>query len=389
MKKLGEGLRNVIALGFVSFFTDVSSEMVFSILPNFILGLPGGSRAVLGLIEGIAEALSYGMRAVSGVFSDVFRRRKVIVFVGYALSNAVKPFFAAAQTTFDALVIRVGDRIGKAVRTSPRDALLSESVLEKQMGAAFGLHRALDQTGAILGPALASVFMIFLGLRVRDVFLLSFIPGLIALLILLALVKERVGKPSARRKILVGMGAVLRGRFSLLLAIVGLFSAGAFNFSFILLKARDAGVSEALIPFIYAVLNIAHAGIAFPAGILSDKIGRETVLIIGYGTFLGSALLLSTASNGPAYALLIAIVYGAYVGIVETVQRALVPLYAPSDLRGTAYGVYYLTVGMSFLFANILIGQLWDNLGSQVAFSYSAVTSAAAIVGMVAFLRTK
>ncbi len=388
MKRLSEGLRNVIALGFVSFFTDISSEMCFSILPTFILGLTGASRAVLGVIEGLAEALSYGMRAVSGVFSDRFRRRKAIVLVGYAFSNAVKPLFAVAQTVVDALVIRVGDRIGKAVRTSPRDALLSESVSDKRMGAAFGLHRALDQTGAILGPILASAFMLF-GFTVRDIFLISFLPGLIALVILLTLVKERVGKPAGKEKVLIEVETVLKGRFSLLLLVVVLFSIGAFNFSFILLRAKDAGVPESLIPLVYAVLNMAHAIIAIPAGLLSDKIGKEPVLIMGYGIFFTSALLLSAPFGGPVYAFFVALVYGAYVGIVETVQRALVPGYAPSDLRGTAYGIYYLTVGLSFLLANTIIGYMWETLGSSVAFTYSAITAGTAIIGMVAFIKAK
>ncbi len=157
-----EGLRNVYALGFVSFFTDVSSEMVFSLLPVFILGLPGSSKALLGLIEGTAEALSYGMRAVSGVFSDKFRKRKAIILIGYGLSNVVKPLFAVASSALDAFVIRVADRVGKGVRTAPRDALISESVPEGRRGVAFGLHRTLDQTGAIVGPLAASAIL-FLG----------------------------------------------------------------------------------------------------------------------------------------------------------------------------------------------------------------------------------
>lgn len=165
--------RNIFALGFVSFFTDISSEMVFSLLPTFILSLPGSSKAILGLIEGVAEALSYGMRAVSGVFSDKFRKRKSVVLVGYGLSNVVKPFFAAAQTAVDAFLIRVTDRIGKGIRTAPRDALLSESASEKSRGVAFGLHRTLDQTGAILGPVIASIAMLSLGLTARNIFWLS------------------------------------------------------------------------------------------------------------------------------------------------------------------------------------------------------------------------
>jgi MFS family permease len=146
--------RNIFALGFVSFFTDLSSEMVFSILPTFLLGLPGSSKAILGFIEGVAQALSYALRSVSGVFSDKFRKRKLMVLLGYGLSNVVKPLFAIAKAPLDVLIIRVSDRVGKAVRTSPRDVLLAESVSEKHRGAAFGLHKTLDQAGAIVGPML-------------------------------------------------------------------------------------------------------------------------------------------------------------------------------------------------------------------------------------------
>jgi len=389
MKRSSEGLRNVVALGFVSFFTDISSEMCFSVLPTFIIGLPKATRAFLGFIEGLAEGVSYSFRAVSGVFSDKFRRRKVIVLIGYALSNVVKPFFSVAQTAVDALVIRVGDRVGKAVRTSPRDALLSESVSEKKIGTAFGLHRTLDQTGAILGPVLASSLMLFLGFTVRDIFWLSFIPGFVALVILLAFVKERIGKPAGKVTVLGGIRSVLKGRFPLLLLVVSLFSIGAFDFSFVLLRAGEAGVSEAFVPLVYAMINVAHTIVAIPAGFLSDKIGKERVLIIGYGTFLASALLLSVRFGGVVYAFSVAFVYGAYFGITETVQRALIPGYVSSKLRGTAYGIYYLTVGASFLLANVAIGYLWDAFGSSVPFIYSAVASTLAIVGLAAFSRAK
>jgi len=209
----------------------MSSEMVFSFLPTFLLGLPGSSRAMLGLIEGTAEALSYGLRAVSGIFSDKFRKRKLFVLVGYSLSNALKPLFAVARGPFDVFLIRVSDRVGNAVRTSPRDALLCESVSEKHWGAAFGLHRTLDQAGAIVGPVIASAAMLILGFTIRDVFWLSLIPGTIALLLILFLVKERASKSVCEFRLLEGVKSVLKGDFSLLLVVVGIFSLGAFNFS--------------------------------------------------------------------------------------------------------------------------------------------------------------
>jgi hypothetical protein len=275
-KKENAGLHgNILALGLVSFFTDISSEMVFSVLPSFLLGLPGAGFAVLGLIEGLAEFLSYALRSVSGIFSVKFRRRKMIIFMGYAVSTLMKPLFAVASTAFDVLVVRVSDRVGKAVRTSPRDALLSESVPENQMGKAFGIHRTLDQLGAILGPVFAASLILFFGATIRDIFWLSFIPGSVALLVLILLVKERGSKAPTETKILTSVKLVLRGRFPLLLLVVGVFSMGAFNFSIILAKAKDMGVSEVIIPLVYAAINITHVGIAIPSGMLADKMGRE------------------------------------------------------------------------------------------------------------------
>jgi len=384
-----KAFKNVLALGLVSFFTDTSSEMCFSILPTFILSLPGATRAVLGIIEGLAEAVSYGMRTVSGIFSDRFQRRKRIIFIGYALSNIVKPLFAVAKTSIDALVIRVGDRVGKGVRTSPRDALLSESVSEERMGVAFGIHRTLDQLGAILGPIIASVSMLFCGLTMRGVFWLSFIPGAMALLVLLLLVEERVGKPGKRIELLRGVKIVLKGEFPLLLIIVGIFSIGAFNYSFVLLRAKELGIPKALNPMVYAVINVTHTLIATPVGALSDRMGKEKVLLMGYGAFLVSVFFIALPFGNPLHAFLIASIYGVYVGIVETVQRALIPTYAHRDLRGTAYGLYYLVVGACFLAANTIVGALWEYVGLTTAACYSAVMSITAIIGMIIFLRQR
>jgi len=384
----GSSVRTLFALGFVSFFTDMSSEMVFSLLPTFLLGLPGSSRAVLGLIEGTAQALSYALRAVSGFFSDKFRKRKNFVLLGYALSNAVKPLFAVARVPFDVFVIRVSDRVGKAVRTSPRDALLSESVSEKHRGAAFGLHKTLDQAGAIVGPLIASAAMIMLSFSIRDIFWLSLIPGTIALFILLFLVKERASKSTSEFKLLEGVKSVLKGNFSLLLVIVGVFSLGAFNFSFVLLNAQEAGIADSFIPLVYAAINVAHTAIAIPAGVLSDRVGKEKVMIFGYAIFLSAALLFLLPAT-VYVALLVAVMYGAYFGVVETVQRALIPGYVEENLKGTAYGIYYLVVGSAFFVSNAVVGSLWEYFGSSVASTYSITLSVIAILAMMLFVRKK
>jgi len=375
--------RNVIALGFVSLFTDVSSEMCFSILPQFIVTELGSTEAVLGLIEGSGEATSYIFRMLSGFVSDKLRKRKLLVFIGYAASNIVKPFFSTARTWIDALTIRLGDRIGKGIRTAPRDALLSETAPEKHMGGAFGVHRTLDQIGAIIGPVLAFLLIPLVGLR--GIFWISFFPGVVALIILMFFVKEKIAE---RRevKVLSNVRAVLRREFALLLFVVAVFSVGAFNFSFILLKASELGASENVIPIVYAVINVTHTLMGIPAGLLSDRVGKEQVLMLGYTIFFGTTLLCIMLEGNPLFAFLIAAVYGVYFGIIETVQRALIPAYAPSGLRATAYGLYYLVVGVSFFAANTAVGVLWTNVSMNTAFTYSLLTSIAAIVGMAAFI---
>jgi MFS family permease len=381
--------RNIFALGFVSFFTDMSSEMAFSILPTFLLSLPGSSIAILGFIEGTAEALSYVLRSVSGIFSDKFRKRKSLVLVGYGLSNVVKPLFAIARTPLDVFVVRVSDRVGKAVRTPPRDALLSESVSDRRRGAAFGLHRALDQSGAIVGPVIASTVMLILGLTLRDVFWLTLIPGAIALLILLFVVKERFGDAVGDFQLLAGIKAVLKGNFSWLLVIVGIFSLGAFNFSFVLINAQEAGIVASFIPLVYAAVNVAHVAIAIPAGVLSDRIGKEKVMILGYSVFLSSVMLILFLPISGFNAFLVAVSYGLYFGIIETVQRALIPEYVDRNLIGTAYGIYYLIVGSAFFVSNAVVGSLWEYFGSSLASAYSIITSIIAITFMILFLKRK
>jgi len=379
------GFRNIIALGFVSFFTDMSTEMSLSILPFFIVEELRATKAILGIIEGLAESVSHVFRMISGIISDQLGKRKVIVFAGYALSNTVKPLFSVAKNWTDALVVRIGDRVGKSIRTSPRDALLSESISGEHLGKAFGFHRTLDQSGAIVGPLLTSLLIVFLGIGLREIFWLSFIPGLIALLLLLIFVEERAGK-RRQVKLISDVRKVLHKDFVFLLVVLGIFSIGAFNYSFILIKADELGVPLALGPLVYTLIQVAHTFVGIPAGALSDKIGKESVLLMGYASFLFASLLGIALQGNLAFAFVIAVVYGIYFGIVETIQRALIPEYAPTDLRATAYGMYYLTVGLCFLVANIIVGTLWEYYNASTALAYSTLTSAAAIAGVIMFI---
>jgi MFS family permease len=353
----GRGMRNVTALGLVSFFTDFSTEMVLGVLPFFIVNTLGASRALLGAIEGSSELTSYAFRMVSGSLSDKVGKRKAFIIAGYGLSTITKPFFAASSSWVDAFVVRSGDRMGKGIRTAPRDALIADSVSEIRVGRAFGIHRTIDQLGAIVGPIAA--FGLLQIVDIRGIFLLSLIPGAIAVLILVLFVKEVVVKKSSatRTSIFSNINRVIRDNrpFVFLLIIAGIFGIGAFNFPFILLRASDLGIAENLIPLIYATLNVAHAAIGMPSGILADKVGKEKMLIIGYCVFAISTILMLVLSGNILYAYILAAIFGLYLGISETVQRAVIPRYVSSELRGTAYGLYNVVAGTTFFVANVVL----------------------------------
>ena len=382
-------MRNVTALGGVSFFTDFLTEMVLGGLPLFIISSLGASRAILGVIEGSSELTSYAFRMVSGSLSDKIGRRKIFVIAGYSLSTITKPFFAASSSLIDAFLVRFGDRVGKGLRTAPRDALIADSVQYSRSGRAFGLHRTIDQIGAILGPIAAFSLLQFID--IRSIFLISLIPGGIALLILVFFVKEVVIKRSlaARTTILSNIESVIRGNrpFVLLLVITGIFGIGAFNFSFILLRASDLGIADSLIPLVYATINVAHTAISIPSGILADKVGKEKVVVIGYSVFAISTALMISISGNLHYAYMLAAIFGLYMGISETAQRAVVPRYVLSELRGTAYGLYNVVIGITFFAANLVFGFLWDNYSLDTAVYYSMFVTLIAICGMLIFIR--
>ncbi len=347
------GMRNVIALGLVSFFTDFSTEMILGILPLFIATNLGAPKAILGGIEGSAELISYCFRMVSGSLSDRLGKRKIFVLAGYGLSTISKPFFAITTGWLGAFIVRAADRIGKGLRTAPRDALIADSIPESSSGKAFGIHRTIDQSGAIAGPIAA--FALLHIMNIRGIFLISLIPGAIAVVILIFYVKEVAIKrglsghanadtaTSITSKIFSSFSKVLKGNksFTLLLVITGVFSIGAFNYSFVLLKASNLGIAKDVIPLVYAIINISHTAIGIPTGILADRIGKEKVLTIGYAVFVVSSSLMvlftgrgvDGAVNNFLYASILAAVFGIYVGISETLQRAIIPKYISSELR--------------------------------------------------------
>jgi MFS family permease len=377
---------NVISLGLVSLFTDASTEMIMGLLPLFIVIELHAGSTLLGLIEGLAEGLSYGFRLVSGTISDKVGKRKPMVLAGYTISTILKPLFALATSWFDALLIRLGDRVGKGVRTSPRDALISASVEKEYYGRAFGLQRTLDQLGAIAGPLVAFLLLPLFGFR--GVFLLSLIPGALAVMILALFVKEvKVeGTVKEERSIISQIGKVLEGKFLRLIFVTTLFSISAFNFSFILLTSMYMGIGKEFAPLIYALINIPHTLVGYPAGGLYDKIGGFKALSIGYLLFFLTALL-GILGKSIYVAIIMALLFGVYLGFVETIQRSLVANYSKPELKGSAFGLYYLFTGSAFLFANLIFGYIWENFSPILAFTYSTIISGVSLMLILALLR--
>ncbi len=381
------GIRNVFMMGLVSFFTDFSTEMILSILPLYLVNNLGVSRAFLGVIEGSSELTSYVFRMFSGALSDKFRKRKIFIIIGYGLSTISKPFFMFSSGWFDAFVVRATDRMGKGIRTAPRDALIADSVSESISGKAFGIHRTIDQMGAIVGPIVAFTILQFMD--IQAVFVLSLIPGVIAVIILIFFVKEVAIKKLSNTTIFENIGGLLKRNksFVILLIVTGIFSLGAFNFSFILLKGSDLGIGQSLIPIVYAIINVAHTIIGIPAGVFADRLGKEKMLLIGYSIFAVSTILMAFSTNNFLYAFVLAAVFGLYLGVSETVQRAVIPKYVSSELRGTAYGLYNLVSGVCFFVSNITFGFLWDVYGMNLAALYSLCLSIIAITGMAIFIK--
>lgn len=377
------GFRNVMRLGYVSFFTDISTEMTLGVLPFFIVKELGGTAAILGFIEGVAEAVNYAFRVFAGIVTDKIGRRKPLVLLGYGLSSIAKPLFAVSTSWSHALAVRVTDRVGKGIRTSPRDALISDSAAKSQAGKAFGLHRSLDQIGAIIGPLMAFVAIPIIGMR--GVFWFSFIPAIIALLILLFFVRDTKGTVK-QRSVFENARNVLNREFILLLIVLGIFAIGAYNFSFILLKAGSLGVQESDIPLVYASLNVATVILGLPAGILADKIGKVPVLGLSYILFLATSAGGLLFTGNPFYAFLIALLFGSYLGIAETVQRAIIPDFAKPELKGTAYALYYTLIGVGSLVANSTFGVLWSNVSPTAAFQYSILTTMTGVAALIVFM---
>lgn len=393
--------RNVFVLGWVSLLTDISSEMTFSLLPLFMANVLGVKTAIIGLVEGLAEATASLTRILSGWLSDRLGKRKALAVAGYAFSSIAKPFLYFAQSWTTVLGVRFADRLGKGVRTAPRDALIADSTDDGRRGLGFGFHRAADTAGAFLG--LAGVALIIWlaqggGLDLeratyQKIVLIAVIPGFLAVAVLGMLVREstRPPRPDAKPPSLT-----LRGfdrRFKYYLLVVILFTLGNSSDAFLLLRAQNVGMSALLVALLLVVFNAVKAIVSTPAGALSDKVGRRSVIAFGWGlyalVYLGFAL-----AKGPGNIWLLFALYGVYGGAAEGTERALVADLVSEEQRGTAYGVFNAAVGATLLPASIIAGVLWQGalgwggLGPSAPFYFGAAMALIAVVLLAVLLRS-
>lgn len=372
--------KNVLLLGLVSLFTDLSSQMVYPLVPEFLVSI-GARKTLIGIIEGIAESTASVLRPLFGRFSDMMKRRKPFIFLGYGLSAASKPFLYLARWWTAVLAVRFSDRVGKAIRTPARDAFISTSVDASAKGKAFGFHRAMDRAGAIGGPLLAMLVLALFDNNVRFVFLLSVIPGLLALFFIVftreTAVANELASPATQQE-----GSLRSVPFVVFLVANIVFALGNSSNAFLILKAREAGLAVALIPVIWIVYNI-FCTVSSPIfGSLSDRVGRKPIIIASFLYY--SVVYFLFAFAGSLWAVWVLFgAYGIYYGLSEGVFRAYIADLVKPENRATAYGLFNTGIGLALFPASLMMGAIWDAFGSKWAFLTSAGFS---LLGFLIFL---
>jgi MFS family permease len=360
---------NIVLIGLVSLFVDMSTEMVYPLVPLFLTATLGASPAIVGIIEGIAESIASLLKVFSGYVGDVHHNKKRLTFIGYSASVLYKVFLLLASSWPGVLLARVIDRTGKGIRTAPRDALVAQSSDGKKLGGAFGLHKMLDMAGSSLG-ALLAYFFVAANVGFHQAFLLSIIPAVIGILIIFSVREDKSSVTTSEKLTLKGLK--LDGKLKMYLAVIFVFCLGNSSNTFLLLKAQKQGFSASQVMLLYLIFNVAASVLAIPSGKLSDKFGRSRILVPGYLiyglVYLGFAFL----SAKPAI-LVLFIAYGAYTAFISGAERAFIAENAPTGLKGTVLGIYGMLQGVGLLLSSIIAGFLWDRINSGAPFLFGGI----------------
>lgn len=375
--------KNIFFVGLTSFLTDTTTKMIYAIMPLFLMTL-GASKTEISLIEGVAESTASLIKALSGWWSDKIRKNKPFMIIGYAFTAMLSPLFALAATPLQVLMIRFTERIGKGIRTAPRDSLIASSSEEDARGRSFGFHKAMDNSGAIIGPLVAAGVLLMFPGDYRRVFMFAAIPGLLGMASIIFFVKE------AKSKRLPPLGRItlkdFPRRYYAFLAIVFIFTLGNSTDALLLVKASDIGIEAAFIPVIYLIFNSVSVVFAVPAGVISDRFGRERLIILGYLLYSAIYFGFGWTSSKLTVVMLFAL-YGLYSAATDGVQKALVADIVDKEKRGTGLGIYNCLVGVTLLPASLVAGFLYDNINNRAPFYYGSMLAFVSAVLMIFFYR--
>jgi len=394
MAKSGPGLprrglaaipRSVWALGIVSLCMDLSSELIHSLLPLYMSIVLGASALTIGIIEGIAEGLALIVKVISGVWSDVVRKRKAIVVIGYGMAALTKVIFPLAHTLGWIVAARFADRIGKGIRGAPRDALIADITPVEMRGASFGLRQALDTVGGIGGPLLALAAMAYFADDFRESFWLAVVPAFICVVVLVVGVHEpaQVGGGDEQPPLRMTDAKRFPARYWIVVAIAAVFTLARFSEAFLVLRAQNVGLRVALVPWVMVIMSFVYALVAYPAGVAADRGHGAKLLWSGLVALIVADLVLASASTS-AVVFVGAALWGLHMGLTQGLLAALVAGAAPADLRGSAFGVFNLASGIALLVASALAGWLWDAYGPRFTFYAGALFTAVALLGLLA-----
>lgn len=381
---------NIIFIGLISFFADISSEMVYPIIPLYLTSAFGATPVLVGIIEGIAESIASLLKVFSGYISDKYKKKKPIAFLGYSTGVIYKIALLLATSWTGILFARVIDRIGKGIRTAPRDVMVSESASADNAGKAFGIHKALDMAGSAIGILIAYLILrSSLGTdSYKNIFIISIIPTVISLFIFFFIKEKKEQRVIKEREHFWNNAKKLNGQLKLYLIVAFLFTIGNSSNAFLLLRAQSVGFSDVTVILLYFIYNITASILAIPAGKRSDKVGRKRLLVAGYIVFSIVYLGFAFAFN-KAFMILLFVLYGVYTAMIAGVERAYIAEISPNELKGTMLGLQSTVVGIALLPASIIAGALWNGFGPMVPFVFGSAMSFLAAIILIFFMKEK